>query len=84
MNDGGALLTRQEMWERIRLLARTMPVAAQGLALKTYVGADGEDAALMIALAALTALHETQRQLAEALVRAKPRYFDRGNIIDEG
>lgn len=85
MNDGGALLTREEMWAKLREMAPTSAIAAQGLALKNIAQADGEETALMIAIAALTALEETQRQLLQALQRpARTVYFDRRNIIDEG
>lgn len=62
MNDGGALLTKEQMHAKLRELAQTSPIAASGLELARMTDATGEEMALMIAISALEALRETQAE----------------------
>lgn len=85
MNDGGALLTKEQMLDRLRELARTSPVVAQGFELQRVAEMSNEETALAMAIAAVTALEATQEELRLTIMRApRPMLVDRRNVIDEG
>lgn len=85
MNDGGALLTKEQMHAKLHEMARDMPVVRQGLELAKMTEASGEETALIIAHGALEALRATQEDYRRLLERTPPRVLvDRRNIIDEG
>lgn len=82
MNDGGALLTKAQMLDRLRELARTSPIVAQGFKLQSVAEMSNEETALAMAIAAVEALHETEERLRKLLSERPPLFFNqRGNVV---
>lgn len=72
MSGAGEPQTKEQMRARLRELARTSPIVSRALTLGDMGRADPEEVALTIAVAAVSLLDATQRELLDAYARRQP------------